>query len=267
MTKLNYTNSCFVILVLLFSNGLKAQQKAKLEITYKNDATHIVNIHQDTLTVLNGSTYSYTVDTPENEGLVATQTTVSQLLSQIIAKDGSVQQYQVIDKKGIPKTEGKLITGDVLVVKSAKNKADRIYRINVQPFAIAGKLSLEQNELTVNSATDLTIYFTAGQRSPNARVNVYLPAGITSNLENTTVNVIGRGDVKLKDLANQTIGRVGTNYPYSKVGNVSITASANGGCRLTFSNLDLRPFNGADLKITIRGVKLSKNGKYNISAN
>ncbi|WP_017258109.1 hypothetical protein [Pedobacter arcticus] len=267
MSKLNYSRLWLVTLALSFSTMLQAQKKAILEIVCKKDATHIVGIHHDTLTVLSGSTYSYTVDTPENEGLVAIQTTVSQLLSQIIAKDGSAQQYQVINKDGSPKNEGKLVSGDALVVKAAKGKTTKNYKIRVDPFAIAGKLSLEQDELTVNTATDLTIYFTAGQRSPDATVNIFLPEGIISNLENTTVNVIGRGEVKLKDLAKQSIGRVGGNYSYSKVGNVSISASADGGSILTFSNLDLRPSNGADLKIIIRDVKLSKNGSYKISAN
>lgn len=267
MNKLSYIGFSLMVFVLLLSTALQARQKQNLEITRKDNATHIINIYHDTIVVLSGSTYLYTVDTPENEGLVSTETTVSQLLSQITSKNGLVQQYQVISKEGIPKNEGKLFTGDVLVIRTINGEARQLYKISVQPFAIAGKLWLGQNTVTLNTTTDLTLYFTAGQRSPQTTVNIRLPAGIKANPDNTTVNVIGRGEVKLKDLATQSVGRVGTNYSSARVGNVTITTSASGGSTLTFRDLDLRPANGADLKIVIRNVKLNKNGKFCFEAN
>ncbi|HYK57242.1 MAG TPA: endopygalactorunase, partial [Flavisolibacter sp.] len=228
-------------------------------------ATHIARISRDTIVVVTGSTYSFTVDTPEDKGLVSTRTGVQQLLGQIRSRDLSVQKYSVVNKNGISKKEGELLTGDQLVVTSQDGKASKKYYIAVRPLALSGQLRLEQKEITVYTKKDLTLYFTAGQRSPDATVKIYLPLGIHVSMDNTTVNVIGRGDVKLKDLARQSIGRVGTKYSYSKVGEVSITKSASG-TLLTFSHLDLRPANGADLKIVISNVKLANVGAYTFKA-
>jgi polygalacturonase len=232
------------------------------EIVFSKNATHIGGISKDTLVVITGRTYSFTVDTPEDKGLVSTKIGIEQLPLQITSKDGSVQKYTIVNKDGIAKTEGDIITGDRLVVTSRDGKTRRNYFIVVRPMALSGQLRLQEEALTVYTSKDLTLYFTAGQRTPNATVRIYLPAGINATLDNTTVNVIGRGDVLLKDLDKQSIGRVGTNYSYSKVGNVAITKSVGGGSIITFRNLDLRPANGADLKIVIRGVRLARAGKY-----
>src|SRR4030095_16641461 len=131
-----------------------------------------------------------------------------------------------------------------------------------EPMAIKGSLNLGQKERTINTNSELTLYFTAGQRTPNTTVKVYIPGGITITEDNTTENVIGRGAVKLKDLATQSIGRVGTNYPYHKVGNFAITKLPDGSSLLLFKHLDLRPANGADLAIMISNVNLRLTGKY-----
>src|SRR4030095_10220840 len=130
-----------------------------------------------------------------------------------------------------------------------KTQSPYKYHITYQTSAVSGTLKLEHDTITANTNKSLTMYFTAGQRSPDATVKIFLPAGINVNMNNTTVNVIGRGDVKLKDLSTQSIGRTGSKYSYSKVGNVSVAKSTDGGSVLTFANLDLRPANGADLKI------------------
>jgi len=129
-------------------------------------------------------------------------------------------------------------------------------------MAINGRLRLEKKELTVNTHSDLALYFTAGQRTPNATVKVYIPKGITITEDNTTVNVIGRGGVKLRDLAKQSIGRVGSNYPYRKVGNFALTKMPGGTTLLLFKHLDLRPANGEDIAIVISKVNLNKVGEY-----
>jgi len=230
-------------------------------------AIHIASVTKDTIIVVTGSTYSFTVDTPEDSGLVSTNTTVQQLLSEINAKDGSIQKYLVTNKEGSKKNNGYLSSGDHLVVTSQDGKTTQAYYIAVQLMALNGKLELEKKDLTVNSNNDLTIYFTAGQRTPNATVKIIIPAGITITDDNTTVNVIGRGDVKLKDLATQSIGRVGTNYSYHKVGNFAISKLPGGGSLLLFKHLDLRPANGADLKIVISDVSINKTGQYLFKAN
>ena len=115
--------------------------------------------------------------------------------------------------------------GDYLIVTAENGKAQKRYQLVATPKAVSGQLRLQQKEMTVNTSKDLVLYFTAGQRSPDATVTFYLPAGIHVTMDNTTVNVIGRGDVKLKNLATQSIGRVGNKYSYSKVGNVAIAKS------------------------------------------
>jgi polygalacturonase len=227
-----------------------------------NNSTHIARITRDSIITIIGSTYSFTVDTPEDSGLVSTNTTVKQLFSQIKSKDGSAQQYLITDKDGNKKEEGYLLNGDRLTVTSQDSKTKKTYNIAAVPMALSSRFQLEKKELTANTNSDLALYFTAGQRSLNATVKIFIPKGITITEDNTTVNVIGRGAVKLKDLATQSIGRVGGNYPYKKVGNFSITKLPDGSSLLLFKHLDLRPANGADLTIVISDVNLSLIGKY-----
>ena len=218
------------------------------DITTGNHSTHIARITKDTIVVITGSTYQYTVDTPEGEGLISTKPTDAQLISELVSKDGSVQQYHV--------------TGDRLIVTAQDGKTTKAYHIVTEPMALTGQLRLQQESMTINTKKDLVLYFTAGQRSPATTVKIYLPPGIDATMDNTTVNIIGRGDVKLKDLPTQSIGRVGTHYPYSRAGNATISRSADGGSLLAFTDLDLRPANGPDLRIVIGNVRLSKTGKY-----
>lgn len=239
-----------------FSTGIKPAPQA----------THIAAITKDAVVVITGSTYRFTVDTPEGQGLVSTSPTVKQLLSQLQSNDGSVQQYQITGKSGNPKSDGDIVAGDRLVVTSQNGKAAKTYQLTVQLMALSGQLALQQQQITVNTNNDLTLTFTAGQRSPEAAVKVYLPAGIHATMKNTTVNVIGRGAVLLQNLAQQSIGRTGTKYSYNKVGTVSITPAPGGGSILYFNHLDWRPANGADLEIVIHQVNLPKIGDYHFKA-
>jgi polygalacturonase len=253
---------------LLFSPTVSANIPSPFstEIKPAPHATHIAAITKDSIVVITGTTYRFTVDTPEDQGLVSTRPTVNQLLDQLTSKDGSVQQYRIIGSAGTTKSEGDIISGDRLLVTSQNGKAVKIYQLAVRPMALSSQLVLQQQQITVNTTNDLTLYFTAGQRTPDATVKIYLPAGIHATMENTTVNVIGRGDVRLKDLAQQSIGRTGSKYSYTRVGEVTITPSANGGSILQFNHLDLRPANGADLKIVMEDVRLAKTGDYRFKA-
>lgn len=235
-------------------------------IIFGKDAQNIGRITNDTLVLITGSTYLFTVDTPEDQGLVSTKVDVKDLSLQLAAADGSIQKYTVTDKDGTIKNEGDIITGDRLKVTPQRGSSTKTYYISVQQMALSGRLSLVQPKLTANTNHDLTLYFAAGQRSLDATVKIHIPAGISVTMDNTTVNVIGRGDVKLSGLATQSIGRVGTKYSYSKVGDVVITKSAGSGSDLIFRHLDLRPANGADLKIVIAHVNLKKIGKYLFNA-
>ncbi|HKZ36492.1 MAG TPA: hypothetical protein VJ184_02500 [Chryseolinea sp.] len=236
------------------------------EIIAGKNATQIGGIFKDTIKVIAGSTYSYTVDTPEGEGLISTKPGVKDLLPQITSKDGSKQRYQITTQSGEEKNTGDVVNGDRLVVTSQNGKASAVYIIAVHAMALSGKLQLEHEEITVNTTRNLTLHFTAGQRSPDATVRIYMPMGITVTPDNITVNVIGRGEVKLKDLGKQSIGRVGTLYSYSKVGEATITKSADGGSVVSLSHLDLRPANGPDLVMVIEGVVLANVGKYSFKA-
>lgn len=241
------------------------QAKPGAEIDPARDATHIGRISGDTIVVITGSTYAFTVDTPGDEGLVSTGAGVKQLLSQFVSKDGSVQRYAIINKEGTAKNEGEVVTGDRLVVTAGDGKTTKTYQVVVNPMALSGRLRLAQPAITAHTRRNLTLYFTAGQRSPAATVKIYLPAGVTVTPENTTVNIIGRGDVKLKDLSSQSIGRTGSRYSYSKVGAFDIAAIPSG-TLLTLSGLDLRPSNGEDIQLVISDVAFSKAGKYSFKA-
>jgi polygalacturonase len=256
----------FKILTLIAVSQFGFLGFAKAQIKASENSPHIAYIHQDTLAVVTGSTYQYTVDTPEDKGLISTNPNVNQLLSEVVATDGIIQKYAITDKSGNIKKEGDIVTGDYFVVTSADGKTSKSYFITVVPGALTGRLVLEKGAVTVNTKTSLTLYFTAGQRTPDATVKLVLPVGINATMDNTTVNVIGRGDVKLKDLTTQSIGRTGTHYSYTKVGDVSITAAVNGGQVIIFNHLDLRPANGADLKIVFNNIELKKVGDYTFSA-
>ncbi|HWI93073.1 MAG TPA: hypothetical protein VNT20_17470 [Flavisolibacter sp.] len=257
---------CFYYLVLASCLFQKAMAQNNTNIALSNRATHIAGIFSDTIFVASGTTYSFTVDTPEDKGLVSTCPDIGQFLSEIKAEDGSLQNYQLINSHGSLKNDGLVETGDKLVVTSQDGKAKKIYSLVLRTMALSGRLRLEKEQITVKAMTSLTIYFTAGQRSPNTTVRIFLPEGIVVTPENTTANVIGRGDVKLKDLATQSMGRLGTNYPYKKVGNFAVSKNPKGGSMLLFKHLDLRPENGADLKIVISNVKLSRPGDYSFKA-
>lgn len=254
---------CFNIRAIATHGQTKAMGT---RITFGKNAKNIARITNDSLILISGSTNLFTVDTPEDQGLVSTKASIGDLLRQLASADGSVQQYTITDKDGSPKTTGDINTGDKLVVSSSKRISIKTYYITVKPMALSGQLTLDNTTITANTNHDLILYFTAGQRSPDATVKIYIPAGITVTMDNTTVNVIGRGEVKLSGLATQSIGRTGTKYSYSKVGEAAIFASSGAGSVITFSHLDLRPANGADLKIRISGVNLKKTGRYQFKA-
>lgn len=250
-----------------FLSFTEVHQSGHADIKQSDNAVHIAGIGNDTLTVITGSTFRYTVDTPEDKGLVSTNPNVAQLLSEVVSKDGTAQKYSITDKDGNAKKAGLIVTGDHLIVIATIDKAAKTYVIASRLMALNGRLVLDRDAITANTQNNITLYYTAGQRSPDAAINIYLPKGINATLDNTTVNIIGRGDVKLRDLATQSIGRTGTHYAYTKVGDVTIGKAANGGQVITLSHVDLRPANGADIKIVINKVMLHNTGNYIFSAN
>ncbi|MES2371095.1 MAG: endopygalactorunase [Bacteroidota bacterium] len=262
MKTLFFLSSYILTSIAIFGRVGGGEIKPGTQIIPAKNATHIAGISKDTLVITTGSTFQYTVDTPEEQGLVSTKTDVKQLLLQLNSKDGSVQQYKITGKDGTDKKEGDILSGDHLIVTSQNGSSNQTYQIVVKSMALSGQLLLQQNSVTVNTRKDLVLYFTAGQRSPDATVQIFFPAGIDITMDNTTVNVIGRGDVKLSGLSSQSIGRTGTHYSYSRVGNAVITKAKDGTGVLTLSHLDLRPANGVDLKLVIANVQIGKTGSY-----
>lgn len=258
---MNKALSLLVLIVQLAVSPILAKTtSSNTSISFGPHSPHIIQISANQLLLANGSTYRFTVDTPEDKGLVSTRATVSEIITEIVSVDGSAQQYQIKDNKGVLKTVGTITEGDWLQVTAQDGKTIKKYAIAFKKMALGGKLSLLQNQITQNANTSLTLSYTAGQRSPNASVQIFLPLGVEPTLNNTSVNVIGRGFVKLSDLDKQSIGRVGSLYSYTKVGNVALTKSANGATIITFKNLDFRPANGADLVLKINDVRLKNSG-------
>ncbi|MBZ4190608.1 endopygalactorunase [Niabella beijingensis] len=219
----------------------------------------IAGIDGDTLLITTGATYSFSVDTPEDSGLVQITPTVAQLLSAF--RDAAVP-YQISAANGTHKTSGTVAAGDRLIAPHPDGRSKQ-FIIKLIRKALNGTLTIVQKNRTVNTRTDLTFWYKAGQRSPDATVTVRLPEEVKATPENTSVNIIGRGEVLLKDLGQQSAGRTGTGYPYLRTGSVDIT---DNGQTLTFKHLDLRPDNGADLKITIQGVRFETAGNRQIQA-
>lgn len=253
----------FFVAASLFCTGVtafaaEAVTSAAADITFGPATRHIAGIEGETVNVVSGTTYSFTVDTAEDKGLVATTPTVNDLLAELVA-DNPGLTFQVLGKDNSVKSAGQVEAGDQLAVSSPA--VAKKYAIGLKSAAIGGRLQLVHDTLTVGTTRDLTLRYSVGQRTPDATVKITLPPAIVATMDNTTVNVIGRGAVTLRDLPKQSIGRVGTAYSYSKVGEAKIEGST-----ITFSHLDLRPDNGIDLELVIHGVKIAAAGTYSIKA-
>ncbi|MCD2422606.1 endopygalactorunase [Niabella pedocola] len=234
-------------------NDLSAQS------TRFENSRYVAGIKTDTLQIVSGSTYAFTVDTPEDGGLVSTTPSVADLMTDIQNESG---RYTVYTSDGKPKTSGTISTGDRLKADEPGGSA-RTLIIKLVPKALGGQLIAEGENRTVNTTSDLTLFYTAGQRSPNATVTISLPDGVKASMLHTTVNIIGRGDVPLKDLEQHSTGRSGLGYPYTKTGRVQIS---DDGRTLLLTHLDLRPSNGPDIKMVLRNVQWSKTGRYHFKA-
>lgn len=255
-----------VLLCLFAGNSLAQLASSCTEIYLKSSSSGLGGISGDTLVVASGSTYSYTVDTAEGDGLVPTGLTADKLSGQIQSKDGSVQHYTVTADDGQTPRSGDLKTGDLLWVTAENGKSSKKYFIQLRPMAVGGTLELVRNAMTANVSGDLILKYNVGQRTPDATVSISIPAGISVAKENILLNVIGRGKVKLDELEHQSIGRVGTDYPYSKVGTVQLEKNAKGETFLVFSHLDLRPANGVDLEVKLKNVVVQEAGEYRFYA-
>lgn len=195
-----------VFILFCLPAGLYAQTAALTNNRY------VAAISHDTVYVVSGNTFSFTVDTPENEGLVNTTPTAAVFLS---AANAQESVYTITDKNGKTKQNEVLASGDKLTIQDKKGTV-RPFQLLLKTAALGGRLEVLQKSYTKNTRSDLRFEYTAGQRSPDATVRLWLPAGVNVTPENTTVNIIGRGEVLLKALSKQSVGRTGTNYPYKK---------------------------------------------------
>lgn len=237
-----------------------------LDLMAAENADHIMNIQKGKVEVIKGTTFRYTVDTPDTpeDGLVSTEATVGTLLGQLKAVDETAG-LSVTDAQGKEKGEDAQIeAGDVIHIKTGSD--DTTYEIEVVPGAVGGKLSVSSQELTAGTEKDLVLDYSVGQRTPDASVVIEVPEGIKVTEDNTTVNVIGRGAVLLSDLETQSPGRYGEGFAPDKVGSVTIEDTEGNGQKLTFEGLDLRPDNGIDLQLVIQGAAVEAPGEYDFKA-
>lgn len=209
-------------------------------------------LEDDTLRLCSGTTYRYTVDTPEGEGLVPTLPTVGELLTALSGSEGG--RFRITDARRRPRTGGYPVSGDWLERLSPAGKPAGRRRIVVCEAALPPLLRLHRDTVTAGVAQELTLDFFAGQRTPRATVEIWVPAGIAVTPDNVLVDVIGRGAVLLRDLPRQSIGRTGTRYSYARVGEATLLPAGERGTCIRFEGLDLRPSNGADLRLVIKGA-------------
>ncbi|MCI8857458.1 MAG: hypothetical protein HFH26_13065 [Clostridiaceae bacterium] len=207
-----------------------------------------------------------------------------EIVEQLASANGTEQTYQIVDAKGVEKTTALPVDGDKLVVTAADGSTTKEYAISVVQAAMNGRLDLSQTEMTAGTEQTLVLEYYAGQRTPEATVDIELPAGMDAISESDiTINVIGRGDVAFADFSesagklnadgtfenekmHQVLGRLASDYDYQTLGTVTLSTAGGGGQTLHFTGLDLRPNNGADLRITIEGVKFDTLGDHDFSA-
>ena len=228
----------------------------------KPSATQVAGICGDTIIVTAGTTYEYNVDTKEGAGLVSTVPDLTAVTAQLNFAAKPIVSFE--SANGEPKTSGPIQEGDKLII-TQNNKERRTFYFQLRPLAKNGHLVLRNARIMGGGTGNIRLEFTAGQRTPNATVRMLIPEGVNVTMENTSVNVIGRGEVLLRDLATQSIGRVGSKYSYSKVGTAELQR-VKLGTLLVLSGLDLRPYNGTDIVLNIRTDIPLKSGSYPFSA-
>ncbi len=218
----------------------------------------------DSLIVSQGSTYRYTVDTPEGKGLVSITPTVGEILGALPQKKG---RYSIVDLNGNLRNDSSAPKrGDHLLLTDNTGKIISDYAVGLRREALSPSLKLANNKVRANTSSEIILDFHAGQRTPAATVDVVFPAGLEVTLDNVMVDVIGRGPVVARKLHEKSIGRTGTNYSYDKIGVSELLPGKGGSKVLRLQGLDLRPDNGIDVRMVIKGLKIAQSGKYDIKA-
>lgn len=207
----------------LFSTRLHAQEFTNIP--------NLFSVGKDTLYVPTGSTYAYTVDTPPGEGLVSTFKDALGLLPQL--------------KAAYPSYSFDAIAADKVAVTSPGKKTKK-YILKAVPAALTGQLT------ATCDGRQLLLYFKAGQRSPDATVEITLPAALRiTQPDSLAVNVIGRGMTPLQRLSQTSSGRFGAGYRFPVIGEGAVSTAKDGSAVITLSHLDLRPDNGTDIILRV----------------
>ena len=170
-----------------------------------------------------------------------------EIVEQLASANGTEQTYQIVDAKGVEKTTALPVDGDKLVVTAADGSTTKEYAISVVQAAMNGRLDLSQTEMTADTEQTLVLEYYAGQRTPEATVDIELPAGMDAISESDiTINVIGRGDVAFADFSesagklnadgtfenekmHQVLGRLASDYDYQTLGTVTLSTAGGGG--------------------------------------
>ena len=101
----------------------------------------------DSLLLPSGTTYRYTMDTPEGEGLVPTLFSVNELLECFAETNGV--PCRLVDSRGMQKYGGLPQDGD--------RKSIRRWAIGVKRAALPARLHLDRTRATVNVPGILTL--------------------------------------------------------------------------------------------------------------
>lgn len=104
---------------------------------------------------------------------------------------------------------------------------------------------------------DIAVEFYAPDRGILDSITFHIPESWGRDcLEDVKVNVIGRGYVPVMQLSEQSIGRQGSLSPRINVGDGEVITSLDNGCfKIKLTHLDIRPDNGADIRLLLKGVK------------
>lgn len=188
------------------------------------------SVRKDTLILYDGLTQMFSVDTPADMGLVPTIIREEILQRQLQEEGVSMPQYRRTVKRALPPV-----------------------------------LQTDRYQYTAHLSQEIKIIFTAGQRTPDADIFIRIPKGIDVTPDNTYINVIGRGEVLLRQMPEQSVGRHGNLLSYQQVGNYILEDEGQQGKVLHLIGIDLRPFNKYDIVLSIKGVCL-EDSSYSFEA-
>ncbi|MBV7529135.1 endopygalactorunase [Chitinophaga sp. sic0106] len=233
-----------IICMTVVSTRLHAQEFTNIP--------NLVSVSGDTMYVPAGSTYAYTVDTAPGAGLVST------------FKDAYVLAQQLAN--AYPAYSFKATNADALAVTSP-NKKIKHYLLAKVPAALTGQLTVQSETGKLNQPTEILLRFKVGQRSPDATVEITLPATVhIARPDLITANIIGRGEVLLDKLATTSSGRTAAGYRFPTIGAAVVSKDKRGNTVLQFSHLDLRPDNGNDIELRITDAVIKQPGKLQVKA-